>query len=34
LGNKLAQIMIDNGAMELLTKAENLAFKDEMPERL
>ncbi len=34
LGDRLAQIMIDNGAMELLKKAENLAFKDEMPERL
>jgi len=34
LGNKLAQIMIDDGAMELLEKAEKIAFKDEMPERL
>ena len=34
LGNKLAQIMIDNGAIALLEKAEKLAFKDEMPERL
>ena len=34
LGDKLAQIMVDNGAIELLKKAEKLAFKDEMPERL
>ena len=34
LGNKLAQIMIDNGAIELLKKAEKIAFKEEMPERL
>ena len=34
LGDKLAQIMIEEGAMSLLEKAEKLAFKDEMPERL
>ena len=34
LGDKLAQIMVDNGAISLLKKAEKLAFKDEMPERL
>jgi hypothetical protein len=26
--------MIANGAMELLKKAEELAFKDEMPQRI
>jgi len=26
--------MIDDGAMEILSKAEALAFKEEMPERL
>ncbi len=34
LGSEMAKIMIDNGAMELLKKAEELAFKDEMPQRL
>lgn len=34
LGLELAETMIDNGALELLKKAENLAFKDEMPQRL
>ena len=34
LGSELAQKMIDNGAMELLKKAEKIAFKDEMPQRL
>ena len=34
LGNELAQMMIDDGAIALLEKAEKLAFKDEMPERL
>lgn len=33
-GSKLAQKMIDNGALELLENAEKIAFKDEMPERL
>ncbi|MDD3592696.1 MAG: hydroxymethylbilane synthase [Sulfurovum sp.] len=34
LGEALAQVMIDDGAMEILDKAEALAFKEEMPERL
>jgi len=34
LGVELAQEMIDNGALEILSKAEEIAFKDEMPERL
>ncbi|HIC78710.1 MAG TPA: hydroxymethylbilane synthase [Sulfurovum sp.] len=34
LGNKLAQMMIDDGAITLLEKAEKLAFKEKMPERL
>ena len=34
LGSELAQKMIDNGALELLKNAENIAFKDEMPQRL
>ena len=34
LGLELAETMIDNGALDLLKKAENLAFKDEMPQRL
>jgi hydroxymethylbilane synthase len=33
-GSKLAQKMIDNGALELLKSAEDIAFKDEMPQRL
>ncbi len=34
LGEELAQIMIQEGALEILEKAESIAFKDEMPERL
>ncbi|MEA3512697.1 MAG: hydroxymethylbilane synthase [Campylobacterota bacterium] len=34
LGVELAAMMIDEGAMEVLEKAEKLAFKDEMPQRL
>lgn len=34
LGKALAQAMIDDGALELLSRAEEIAFKDEMPERL
>lgn len=34
LGLQLATMMIDEGAIEILAKAENIAFKDEMPERL
>ena len=34
LGSDVAQKMIDSGALELLTSAEKIAFKDEMPQRL
>lgn len=34
LGVELAQIMISRGALEILQKAEAIAFKDEMPERI
>ncbi|MDM5272007.1 hydroxymethylbilane synthase [Sulfurovum sp. zt1-1] len=34
LGEALAQVMIDDGALEILSKAEEIAFKDEMPQRL
>ncbi|NPA66539.1 MAG: hydroxymethylbilane synthase [Epsilonproteobacteria bacterium] len=34
LGKKVAQEMIDEGAIEFLKEAEKLAFKDEMPQRL
>jgi hydroxymethylbilane synthase len=34
IGTELAQKMIDNGALELLKKAESVAFKEEMPQRL
>lgn len=34
LGQELAAKMIDSGALEILEKAETIAFKDEMPERL
>ncbi|MDQ7085288.1 MAG: hydroxymethylbilane synthase [Sulfurovum sp.] len=34
LGTQLAQAMIDEGALDILAKAESIAFKDEMPERL
>lgn len=34
LGIELAEKMIEYGALELLKKAETLAFKDEMPQRL
>jgi hypothetical protein len=30
----LAQEMINDGALEILSKAEEIAFKDEMPERI
>jgi len=33
-GILLAEQMIDDGALELLSKAEEIAFKDEMPERM
>ena len=34
LGQKLAEKMIENGALDLLKDAEKIAFKDEMPGRL
>ncbi len=34
MGTKLADIMIAKGALEILAKAESIAFKDEMPERI
>jgi hydroxymethylbilane synthase len=34
LGIELAELMIEDGALDILTKAESLAFKDEMPQRL
>ena len=34
LGLDMAKLMIENGALELLKKAEEIAFKDEMPQRL
>ncbi|HFS82372.1 MAG TPA: hydroxymethylbilane synthase [Epsilonproteobacteria bacterium] len=34
LGNDLAEAMMTDGALEILEKAEAIAFKDEMPERL
>ena len=34
LGFEMAKLMIDNGALELLKRAEETAFKDEMPQRL
>jgi len=34
LGLELAEFMIADGALEILKKAESIAFKDEMPERL
>jgi len=34
LGLELAEYMIAEGALEILEKAESIAFKDEMPERL
>jgi hydroxymethylbilane synthase len=34
LGKRLAEKMIDQGALEILENAEKIAFKDEMPQRL
>jgi len=34
LGTKMAELMINNGALELLKEAEKTAFKDKMPQRL
>jgi hydroxymethylbilane synthase len=34
LGEDLAKTMIESGAIEILSKAEEIAFKDEMPQRI
>jgi hydroxymethylbilane synthase len=34
LGQELAEAMMSDGALDILSKAEEIAFKDEMPERL
>lgn len=34
MGTRLATAMIDDGALDILSKAEEIAFKDEMPERI
>ncbi len=34
LGQELADLMIADGALDVLSKAEEIAFKDEMPQRL
>jgi hydroxymethylbilane synthase len=34
MGLEMAEQMIANGALELLSRAEEIAFKDEMPERI
>ncbi len=34
MGLDMAELMINNGALELLKRAEEVAFKDEMPQRL
>ncbi|WP_294962121.1 hydroxymethylbilane synthase [Sulfurimonas sp.] len=34
LGLEMAKLMIDNGAIDLLKRAQDSAFKDEMPQRL
>jgi len=34
LGTQLAELMIAEGALDILEKAESIAFKDEMPQRL
>lgn len=34
LGSKVADKIINNGALDLLKNAEKIAFKDEMPQRL
>ncbi len=33
-GEQLADAMIADGALDILSKAEEISFKDEMPERL
>lgn len=34
LGNELASMMIEEGALDILKKAENIAFKDTRPDRI
>jgi len=34
LGRDLADIMIEKGALDILSEAEAIAFKDQMPQRL
>jgi hypothetical protein len=34
MGLEMAEQMIADGALELLSRAEEIAFKDEMPERI
>jgi hydroxymethylbilane synthase len=34
MGTEMAELMIKNGALDLLKRAEEVAFKDEMPQRL
>jgi hydroxymethylbilane synthase len=34
LGEVLAELMIADGALEILSRAEEIAFKDQMPQRL
>lgn len=34
LGNLLAKLMLDEGAMKILKEAESMAFKEEMPDRI
>lgn len=34
MGTQMAELMINNGALDLLKRAEEVAFKDEMPQRL
>jgi len=34
LGLELASLMIDDGALDILAKAEQIAFKDQMPQRI
>ena len=34
MGLEMAELMINNGALDLLKRAEEVAFKDEMPQRL
>jgi hypothetical protein len=34
MGEELASIMIEDGILEILSKAESIAFKDTRPQRL